>query len=37
MPLETALANAVKEGKINVETATSYAVRPEELGRILKL
>jgi twitching motility protein PilT len=37
VPLETALANAVKEGKISVETATSYAVRPEELGRILKL
>jgi twitching motility protein PilT len=36
MTLETALANAVKEGKISVETATSYAVRPEELGRILK-
>lgn len=36
MTLETALANAVKEGKISVETAASYAVRPEELGRILK-
>jgi len=36
VPLETALANAVKEGKISVETATSYAVRPEELGRLLK-
>jgi twitching motility protein PilT len=36
MPLETALAHAVKEGKISVETATSYAVHPEELGRILK-
>jgi twitching motility protein PilT len=36
MTLETALANAVKEGKITVETAASYAVRPEELGRILK-
>jgi twitching motility protein PilT len=35
--LETALANAVKEGKISVETATSWAVRPEELGRILKI
>lgn len=34
--LETALASAVKEGKISVETATSYAIRPEELGRILK-
>lgn len=37
MTLETALANAVKEGKISVDTATSYAVRPEELGRLLKL
>jgi twitching motility protein PilT len=37
MTIETALANAVKEGKISIETATSYAVRPEELGRILKL
>lgn len=36
MTLETALANAVKAGKISAETATSYAVRPEELGRILK-
>jgi twitching motility protein PilT len=36
MPLETALANAVKAGKISVETATSYAVHPEELGRLLK-
>ena len=36
MTLETALANAVKEGKISVDVATSYAVRPEELGRILK-
>lgn len=35
--LETALAKAVKEGKISVDTATSYAVRPEELGRILRL
>jgi twitching motility protein PilT len=37
VPLETALANAVKEGKISVEVATSYAIRPEELGRIMKL
>jgi len=35
--METALANAVKSGTISVDTATSYAVRPEELGRILKL
>jgi twitching motility protein PilT len=36
MTLETALANGVKAGKISVDVATSYAVRPEELGRILK-
>ena len=36
MTLETALANAVKAGRISVETATGYAIRPEELGRILK-
>jgi twitching motility protein PilT len=36
MTLETALANAVKAGRISVETATSYAVRPEDLGRLLK-
>lgn len=36
MTLETSLAKAVKEGKISVETATAYAVRPEELGRLLK-
>jgi twitching motility protein PilT len=35
LPLETALANAVKEGKISEETATSYAVRPDELARLL--
>ncbi len=37
MTLETSLARAVKEGKISVETATLYAVRPEELGRLLRL
>ncbi len=36
MTLETALANAVKAGRISVEVATSYAVRPEELGRLIK-
>lgn len=36
MTLETALARAVKEGKLNVEVAQSYAIRPEELGRLLK-
>jgi Tfp pilus assembly pilus retraction ATPase PilT len=34
--LETSLSQAVKEGRISVETATAYAVRPEELGRLLK-
>ncbi len=36
MLLETSLAKAVKEGKISVETATSYAVRPEDLNTLLK-
>lgn len=36
MTLETALAHAVSEGKINQEVAQSYALRPEELGRLLK-
>lgn len=35
--LEAALAQRVKEGKITVEVATSYALRPEDLGRFLKL
>lgn len=34
--LETALANAVKAGKISPDVAASYAVRPEDLGRLLK-
>lgn len=34
--LETALARAVKEGKISVETATSYALRQEDMNRLLK-
>jgi len=34
--IETALAALVKEKKITVETANSYALRPEELGRLLK-
>lgn len=33
--LETALANRVKERKITVEVATSYALRPEDLQRLL--
>lgn len=36
MTIETALAHAVKEGKISVETATAYAFRPEDIGRLLK-
>lgn len=34
--LETSLAARVREGKITIEVATSYAIRPEELGRLLK-
>jgi len=34
--LETALAAAVHEGKITSEMAQSYALRPEELDRLLK-
>lgn len=34
--LETNLAKAVKEGKISGETALSYALRPEDLNRLLK-
>lgn len=34
--LETSLAKAVQEGKISVETATSYALRPEDMHRLLK-
>ena len=36
MLLETALAKAVKENKISVETAVSYALRPEDMNRLLK-
>lgn len=36
MTLEASLAQAVKEGKISAETAASYALRPEELARLLK-
>lgn len=34
--LEAALAKAVKEAKISAETATSYALNPEDLARLLK-
>lgn len=36
MLLETSLGQRVKEGSISTETALSYALRPEELQRILK-
>lgn len=36
MTLETALAKAVKEGKVNIEVASAFAIRPEELGRLMK-
>lgn len=36
MTLEAALAKAVNEGKISVEIATAYALRPEDIGRLLK-
>lgn len=34
--LETALSQLVKDNKITNEIAVSYALRPEELGRLLK-
>lgn len=34
--LESAMAKAVKEGRISVEVAASYAIRPEEMARLLK-
>lgn len=34
--LEWALASSVRSGKISVDVATSYALKPEELGRLLK-
>lgn len=37
MTLETSLAQLVVDRKISVEVATTYAVRPEELARRLKL
>jgi len=35
MTLETSLVRAVKEGKIAMDTAVSFALRPEELGRLM--
>lgn len=34
--LEAALAQLVRAGSISVEVAASYAIRPEELGRLIK-
>jgi len=34
--LEMALASAVSEGKVAAEVAKSFAIRPEELGRLLR-
>lgn len=36
MTLETSLATAVKAGTIGLDIAVSFALRPEELGRLLK-
>ena len=36
MTLETSLARAVREGLISIEVASSYALRPQELARLLK-
>ena len=35
MTLETSLAKLVQAGTIGLDVATSYALRPEELGRLL--
>ena len=37
MSLEMALADAIRKGKITQDVAVSYALRPEELGRLLKV
>jgi len=36
MTLEASLAQAVNDGKISVDIATAYALRPEDIGRLLK-
>jgi len=36
MTLESSLATAVRAGTIGMDTAVSFALRPEELGRLLK-
>ncbi len=37
MTFEMSLARAVQEGRISVETATQFALRPQELGRLLHM
>jgi twitching motility protein PilT len=34
--LEMSLANLVKDGKISLETAQAYSLRPEELNRLVR-
>lgn len=34
--LESAMAKAVAEGKVSAEVATAYAIRPDEMARLLK-
>lgn len=36
MTLDTTLARLVREGKITVETAQSYSLRPDELNRLIR-
>jgi len=36
MTLEASLAKLVQDGIISVDVATSYAIRPEDIGRLLK-
>ncbi len=36
MTLEASLAELVRSGKVSMETATAYSLRPEELARLLK-
>lgn len=35
-PLETCLANLVREGKITLEVAQSFSLRPDELSRLVR-
>lgn len=36
VPLETSLASLVKEGKISLDVAASFALRPDELARLVR-